>query len=175
MKEANNLHCRYSAELDEEQIEEINAQKVAAGDWALISILPFTTDEYLTVTMKNGEMFTIQMTDAMDLTTPYEKGTSFSGYNTRSDGFIINLFDYGPESALDAGTNQIESLGAQLNQGINYGHDLKFQSYGRKPSEVLTNGQAVLTQNHFSGTDAATQGIVEIVLTGNYPKLSQCH
>ena len=73
---------------------------------------------------------------------------------------------------MDAGTNQIESAGAQLNQGINYGHDLKFQSYGRKPSEVLTNGQAVLTQNHFSGTDAATQGIVENVLTGKYPKLS---
>jgi hypothetical protein len=26
--------------------------------------------------MKTGEMFTIQMTDAMDLTTPYEKGTA---------------------------------------------------------------------------------------------------
>ena len=79
LKEANNLHCRYSAELDEEQIEEINAQTVEAGDWALISILPFTTDENLTVTMKTGEMFTIQMTDAMNLTAPYEKGTSFSG------------------------------------------------------------------------------------------------
>ena len=45
----------------------------------LLSLKPFDSSETLTVTMKTGKMFTIQMTDAMDLTTPYEKGTSFSG------------------------------------------------------------------------------------------------
>ena len=64
LKEANGLECQYSAELTEEQIAEINAQTVEAGDWALISVQPFTSEETLTVTMKNGEVFTIRVTDA---------------------------------------------------------------------------------------------------------------
>jgi len=63
LKEENDLNCRYSAELTEEQISEINAQTVDAGDWALISIYPFDTEESLTVTMRTGEQFAIQMTD----------------------------------------------------------------------------------------------------------------
>ena len=64
LKEANGLECQYSAELTEEQITEINAQTVVSGDWALISMQPFTSEEKLTVTMKDGEVFTIQVTDA---------------------------------------------------------------------------------------------------------------
>ena len=37
---------------------------VEAGDWALISIHPFTSEENLTVTMKNGEQFVVKVTDA---------------------------------------------------------------------------------------------------------------
>jgi len=64
LKEANELDCEYSLELTEKQIEEINAQTVEAGDWALISMQPFSSEETLTVTMKNGETFTISVTDA---------------------------------------------------------------------------------------------------------------
>ena len=64
LKETNELECEYSEELTEEQIDEINAQTVEAGDWALISMQPFTSEETLTVTMKNGETFTIKVTDA---------------------------------------------------------------------------------------------------------------
>ena len=64
IKEANGLEVQYSAELTEEQIEEINAQTVESGDWALISMLPFLSEESLTVTMKTGEVFTIKVTDA---------------------------------------------------------------------------------------------------------------
>ena len=64
IKENRRLECEYSAELTEEQIAEINAQTVEAGDWALISVQPFTSEETLTVTMKNGEVFTIRVTDA---------------------------------------------------------------------------------------------------------------
>ena len=45
------------AELTEEQIAEINAQTVVAGDWALISVQPLESTESLTVTMKTGEVF----------------------------------------------------------------------------------------------------------------------
>ena len=64
LKEANGLDVQYSAELTKEQIEQINAQTVKSGDWALISKLPFLSEESLTVTMKNGEVFTIKVTDA---------------------------------------------------------------------------------------------------------------
>ncbi len=64
LKEANGLDVEYSAELTEEQIEVIDAQTVEAGDWALISKKPFDTEETITVTMKDGERFTINVTDA---------------------------------------------------------------------------------------------------------------
>ena len=64
LKEANGLEVEYSADLTEEQITEINAQTVEAGDWALISVQPFTSEETLTVTMKNGEQFVVKVTDA---------------------------------------------------------------------------------------------------------------
>ena len=54
----------YSEDLTEEQIAEINAQTVDAGDRALISVQPFSA-ETLTVTMKNGEVFTINITDTI--------------------------------------------------------------------------------------------------------------
>ena len=63
LKESRELECEYSAELTEEQIAEINAQTVEAGDWALISVHPFTSEETLTVTMMDGEVFTIRVTD----------------------------------------------------------------------------------------------------------------
>ena len=63
LKKANGLKVEYSADLSEGQIAEINAQAVEAGDWALISIYPFDTEETLVVTMKNGDVFTILITD----------------------------------------------------------------------------------------------------------------
>ena len=64
IKKSRGLECEYSAELTEDQIAEINAQTVEAGDWALISVQPFISEEELTVTMKDGEVFTIRVTDA---------------------------------------------------------------------------------------------------------------
>ncbi len=63
IKENRGLTCEYSTELTEEQIAEINAQTVESGDWALISLLPFTSEEELKVTMKTGEVFTVKVTD----------------------------------------------------------------------------------------------------------------
>ncbi|MBR2729157.1 MAG: VWA domain-containing protein [Lachnospiraceae bacterium] len=64
IKETRGLECAYSAELTEEQIAEINAQTIKAGDWALISVQPFTSEETLTVTMKDGDQFAVKVTDA---------------------------------------------------------------------------------------------------------------
>ncbi len=64
LKEANALDVRYSANLTKEQIAKINAQTVDAGDWVLISVRPFTSEESLTVTMVNGNQFVVKVTDA---------------------------------------------------------------------------------------------------------------
>ena len=64
LKETNGLECQYSAKLTEEQISEINSSTVEAGDWALISVQPFESEEGLTVTMKNGDQFVVKVTDA---------------------------------------------------------------------------------------------------------------
>lgn len=63
LKEANELDSQYSSELTKKQIAKVNKNAVESGDWALISILPFTSNESLTVTMKNGDTFTISVTD----------------------------------------------------------------------------------------------------------------
>ena len=63
MKTAHELECTYSAELTEAHISEINAAAVKAGDWALISLQPFTSEETMTVTMKDGAAFEICVTD----------------------------------------------------------------------------------------------------------------
>ena len=62
LKEAKKLEVRYSGDLTVKEIAEINSQIVEAGDWALISVLPFENDETLTVTMKNGEKLMIKVT-----------------------------------------------------------------------------------------------------------------
>lgn len=67
VKAANGLQCEYSAELTEEQIAEINAAAVPAGEWLLISLKPFTSEETLTVTMQNGDTWTVKVTDAQEI------------------------------------------------------------------------------------------------------------
>ena len=84
IKESRGLECQYSAELTEEQIAEINAQTVKAEDWALISVQPFDTEEYLTVTMKSGEVFTISVTD--DQANPFGlDGNQYSIFGINKD------------------------------------------------------------------------------------------
>ena len=69
IRERLGLVCEYSAELSEEEIEEINGSVVTAGDWVLISLKPFTSDETLTVKMVNGDEWTVRVTDAVNANT----------------------------------------------------------------------------------------------------------
>ncbi|MBQ9046721.1 MAG: LPXTG cell wall anchor domain-containing protein, partial [Solobacterium sp.] len=62
--EENNLTVEYSDELSEEEITAFNAKKYEADEWVLVSLQPFLSEEELTVTMKDGQVFTIKVTDA---------------------------------------------------------------------------------------------------------------
>jgi hypothetical protein len=74
LKEAVGLECERSAELTEEQLLEIDAQTVNEGDWALIVLRPFLSEEVLTVTMTDGEVFDVAVTDAQIRTSVLSDG-----------------------------------------------------------------------------------------------------
>ena len=57
------LKPEFSEDLTENEIQTIKDNSVKSGDWALISLRPFESEETLTVTMKNGDVFTISVTD----------------------------------------------------------------------------------------------------------------
>ena len=85
IKESNGLDIQYSLALTKEQIEETNSIEVESGDWALISLLPFNTEETLTVTMKTGDLFTISVTD-------YQPVSDTAAFNS-TDSFVIAFKD----------------------------------------------------------------------------------
>ena len=64
LKEKYDLVCSYSAELTEEEIAEMDAKELYAPDWAFVSLKAFNTDEKLTITLKDGEVLSIDVTDA---------------------------------------------------------------------------------------------------------------
>ncbi len=64
IKDAHGLNTEYSSEVTEEEREAADALPVRAGEWVLISLLPFTTEETLTLTMADGSVITVTVTDA---------------------------------------------------------------------------------------------------------------
>ena len=64
LRERYGLQAQYSAEVTDEQIAAMDAKRFEPGDWALLSLRPFSSDEKLTVTMNNGDVLTVRVTDA---------------------------------------------------------------------------------------------------------------
>ena len=91
IREANQLDAEYSASLTQEQIDAIHQTKVFAGDWAILSLKSFDTEETLTVVMKDGSSFVIKVTDAKDAMTD-DNGQVLGIPNP--SGTTITIFDY---------------------------------------------------------------------------------
>ncbi|MBE6128850.1 MAG: LPXTG cell wall anchor domain-containing protein [Erysipelotrichaceae bacterium] len=64
IKQQYDLECEYPEELMKFEIDKMNAKLFYSPDWALVSLKPFSTPESITVTMKKGEVFKIDVTDA---------------------------------------------------------------------------------------------------------------
>ncbi len=64
LRERFGLEAQYSAEVTDEQIAAMDAKRFEPGDWALLSLKPFDSEETLTITMANGDVLTIYVTDA---------------------------------------------------------------------------------------------------------------
>lgn len=63
IKQQYELECEYPEGLTQSEIDEMNAKVFNSPDWVLVSLKPFSTPESITVTMKKGEVFTINVTD----------------------------------------------------------------------------------------------------------------
>lgn len=66
LKEAFALEPEYSSGLTKDERAAMDAKQLVAVDWALVTLKAFDTEEQLTITMANGEVFTIKVTDARD-------------------------------------------------------------------------------------------------------------
>ena len=53
----------FSVWFDDDEIEAVMSTIVHANEWALISLLPFSTEEKLDITLKNGDLITVKVTD----------------------------------------------------------------------------------------------------------------
>ena len=124
IKKSRGLKCQYSAELTEEQITEINAQTVEAGDWALISVLPFMSDETLTITMTDGEVFMIKVTDAQ---------ISKTVIDARGDTWEITV-TYDEDAQIPEG--------AELKVSEILPEDVKYIEYYRKATDLVCEDEA---------------------------------
>ncbi|MBE6041721.1 MAG: fibro-slime domain-containing protein, partial [Clostridiales bacterium] len=60
---ANGLKPEFSADLTAAQKKAVEDRAIDKGDWALISLKPFITEETLTIVMNNGETFVVKVTD----------------------------------------------------------------------------------------------------------------
>ena len=201
IKERLQLECEYSVELTEEQISEINAQEAKAGDWALISLKPFDTEECLIIVLATGEKITIKVTDDQDAQMVGDHVLTVSN----PAGTTIDLFDYWIDDDLrytvgrgawpggydgNGWTNdweyqdiglQVEGQGTEA--GINEGHAFKFTpAYAGTVRDGTTNHKTEDASgriNSYTGSEAMgwfcpdpNQGIVQNKLSGGYPILT---
>ena len=147
LRAALEVESEYSAALTDEQRAQIDARELAAGDWALFSLKPFSTLETLTIAMDNGDAFAIAVTDAQITTRVL---------TADGERFIITL-DYGPEAMipLDAelkateiekGTIEWDAYCGQARQaaGIELGCPLDFARFF--DIEILKDGEKLEPQ-----------------------------
>lgn len=201
IKDEYKLECEYSYRLTWDEIEKINATVIEKGDWGIISLKAFDTNEQLKVTMKDGREFIIEVTDYAKYEPVENDGVTIPNPN----GTTINLFDYWVDSNLKDRTGKSawpgyngnnytstwhhgqELLGSGNNKGINSwsgnvneGHALKFN-----PSDHHTvidgnynnwrtrseNGSPRI--NSWQGDADPLQGLVEPTLNSEgYPTLT---
>ena len=138
------LTVTYPLGLTQEEILAVNARPFAPGDWVLLSLLPFTSQETLTVVLSDGTAIRVHVTDAQDAVINQD-GTVQT--ITNPSGTTMDLFDYWITEQEINGRNAWPGLnqswgghedadglnGSGNNAGINawtedeeHGHALKF-------------------------------------------------
>ena len=179
-----------------------NAKKYSAGDWVLVSLRPFDTEEQLKVRLRTGNEFIIKVTDAQDAQMVGDQVLTVSN----PAGTTIDLFDYWitddlryteGRGAWPGGWNggswtndwnyqdiglQVEGQGTE--KGINEGHAFKFSpAFAGTVRDGTTNNKnadASGRVNSYTGDEYTwhwncpnpNQGIVQNTLDNGYPILT---
>lgn len=106
LKKQNDLDIYYASYLKPGNILAMDVHHYSAPDWVLIALKPFTSEETLTVTMKNGDVFTVKVTDAQSDAPHNPDGTVQTVPNPQ--GTTIELFNYfvSEETKTAAGRDQ---------------------------------------------------------------------
>ena len=76
----------------EKEVRKNNEQPVQAGDWVLVSLQPFDTEETLTITMNNGDRTELKVTDAQDA--PMKDDGVTVDSITNPAGTTFDVFNY---------------------------------------------------------------------------------
>lgn len=168
-----NLEVSYAGDVSEADVEEFNKKEFTVPDWALITLQPFLTEEWLTITLTNGEVFRIKVTDDISDKEPGNM-TVLNTEDTRAQGIKMWLFDYDLDGSLDNQDNK-SNTDNNKQDGINAESDFKFLGWG-----AGTENNNATTINDFTGLDdgngnnhiRALQGIVKNELEEGYPVLN---
>ena len=120
----------YAGDLTEEEINENNNKVIPAGDWALLSKVPFDTEETMTITMMDGAVFKVKVTDAQIKKTVIDaKGDTWEitvtyGEDAKiPDGAELKVEEILPEDeeyvdlynrSIEVGANTAEKQGVEL-------------------------------------------------------------
>lgn len=181
LKEDLQLEPEYSPELTFTDIDEMNDKEYQAVDWVLLSMKSFESEETLTVTMQDGEVFIIHVTD------PNADGSgtlidSSNYVDVHGDGITVKLFDYSGNVTVNNETKNIDEVWgsgvteSQLKSGwgVNKGRTLLFTGSG------MNNDSSVNWWNRFTGSKEGgsyysgivTQNIVDGNLVDGYPMLA---
>ena len=186
----------------ESEVKRRNNKQFLAGDWALISLCPFDTEECLKIKLKTGEEFTIYVTDEQDAQMVGDQVLTVSN----PAGTTIDLFDYWIDdehrytvgrAAWPGGFNgggwtndwlyqdinlQVEGQGTEA--GINKGHSFKFSPAWagtvRDGTTNNSNQDASGRVNSYTGDEYTWHwdcpnpqlGIVQSTLDSGYPVLT---
>ena len=200
--EEKGLHATYPLGLTEQEVLAINHKEYAKGQWVLLSLKPFSSDEALTVQMFDGESFVINVADAQDAVLNPD-GTVQT--ITNPSGTTIDLFDYWVVDQGTVGRDAWGDLnqswgrhpdsdglnGSGNNKGINasgsdpeHGHALKFSPAwegtvfnGSKVGDSGSTWSSLNSNgrgglNSYTGNGNPFQGIITGTLVDGYPQLS---
>ena len=86
------LFPTYPLGLSQEEVLALNAKEYEKGEWVLISMKPFETEELMTIELDNGEKVQVKVTDAQDA--PMNPDGETVQTISNPAGTTIDLFDY---------------------------------------------------------------------------------
>lgn len=124
IKDKLGLSPEYSKELTAAEIAELDAKKYESPDWVLISLKAFDTEETLTITMANGEVFTIKVTDSNFASTV--DGKTFAliiANDTKTSGHALDA-TLRNDARFTSRTTSINYLGETVNEEVYFCEDV---------------------------------------------------